>query len=102
MAHYRRVSVAGVKQFLLDTVTLCRKEGYVETLFGRRRYLPTIQSPNAAIRGRWTSKIAFGHLSSLISEYMQNVLKCIKASTVNVQLNLVHLMGMFYSNIPEF
>ncbi|PNF33561.1 hypothetical protein B7P43_G17150, partial [Cryptotermes secundus] len=40
----------GVKQFLLDTVAHCRKKGYAETLFGRRRYLPTIHSPNAAIR----------------------------------------------------
>lgn len=42
----------GVKQFLLDTVMQCRKKGYVETLFGRRRYLATICSSNAAVRAQ--------------------------------------------------
>ncbi|HVT36920.1 MAG TPA: DNA polymerase I, partial [Nevskiaceae bacterium] len=40
----------GVKQFMDGTRELSRKQGYVETLFGRRLYLPNINSRNAAVR----------------------------------------------------
>ncbi|PSN38804.1 hypothetical protein C0J52_07902 [Blattella germanica] len=42
----------GVKKYLLETVELCRREGYVETLLGRRRYLSGIHNPNSAIRAQ--------------------------------------------------
>jgi len=32
-------------------ITLARKNGYVETIMGRRRYLPDINSANATVRG---------------------------------------------------
>ena len=34
----------GVRQFLDDTVAFARENGYVQTLFGRRRYFPDISS----------------------------------------------------------
>jgi len=40
----------GVKQFMDRTREQSRKDGYVETLFGRRLYLPNINSRNAALR----------------------------------------------------
>ncbi len=40
----------GVKQFMDGTREQSRKLGYVETLFGRRLYLPNINSRNAAVR----------------------------------------------------
>jgi DNA polymerase-1 len=33
------------------TLEFCRKNGYVETVTGRRRYLPDINSSNGTIRG---------------------------------------------------
>ncbi|MBM4165476.1 MAG: DNA polymerase I [Ignavibacteria bacterium] len=39
-----------VKQFIEDTKAYCRRTGYVETLLGRRRYLPDINSKNGSIR----------------------------------------------------
>ena len=41
----------GVKKYMEDMVTLAREKGYVETLFGRRRYLPDIHSRNFNLRG---------------------------------------------------
>ncbi|NMB24451.1 MAG: DNA polymerase I [Firmicutes bacterium] len=41
---------AGVKLYLDRTVTEAREQGYVETLFGRRRYLPDITSRRWALR----------------------------------------------------
>jgi DNA polymerase-1 len=40
----------GVRAFLDGQVEMARKEGFVETLMGRRRYVPEIQSKNWNIR----------------------------------------------------
>ncbi|KJV07197.1 hypothetical protein VZ94_06360 [Methylocucumis oryzae] len=40
----------GVKQYMDSTRELARTQGYVETLFGRRLYLPDINAKNAALR----------------------------------------------------
>jgi DNA polymerase-1 len=39
-----------VKEFMQETLTMARKKGYVETMLGRRRYIPEINSPNWRIR----------------------------------------------------
>ena len=36
----------GVKKYLKDTVEQCKKQGYVKTVTGRKRFLPAINSPN--------------------------------------------------------
>jgi DNA polymerase-1 len=36
----------GVKKYMDDTIDFCLENGYVETLKGRRRYVPEIHSPN--------------------------------------------------------
>lgn len=41
---------AGVKAYLDKTIIQAKELGYVETLFGRRRYLPEIQSSNHVAR----------------------------------------------------
>jgi DNA polymerase-1 len=40
----------GVKRYMEETRRQARQSGYVETVFGRRLYLPEIQSRNAALR----------------------------------------------------
>jgi DNA polymerase-1 len=40
-----------VRQYISDTIAGARREGYVATLTGRRRYLPDINSRNQNIRG---------------------------------------------------
>jgi DNA polymerase-1 len=41
---------AGVRAYLDLQVTLAREQGYVETLFGRRRYIPEINDKNFNLR----------------------------------------------------
>ncbi|MFA4831009.1 MAG: DNA polymerase, partial [Patescibacteria group bacterium] len=41
---------AGVKKYLDQTLEFAKKEGYVETLFGRRRYIPELKSDNFQMR----------------------------------------------------
>ena len=40
----------GVKRYMDDTRAMAREQGFVETVFGRRLYLPDIGSRNAALR----------------------------------------------------
>ncbi len=40
----------GVKRFMDETRVLARDQGYVETVFGRRLYLPEIKSKNPQLR----------------------------------------------------
>lgn len=39
-----------IRSFINDTIESARENGYVETLFGRRRYLPDISARNATVR----------------------------------------------------
>ena len=39
-----------ISSYIQDTLTAARECGYVETLFGRRRYLPDINSKNGTVR----------------------------------------------------
>jgi DNA polymerase-1 len=41
----------GVKEYMINCIKLARENGYVETLFNRRRMLPDINSRNAMVRG---------------------------------------------------
>jgi DNA polymerase-1 len=40
-----------VKQYMNNSIEKAKAKGYIDTLFGRRRYLPEIHSANALIRG---------------------------------------------------
>ncbi len=40
----------GIRQYMTDTVARGRDRGYVETVTGRRRYLPDLRSANATVR----------------------------------------------------
>lgn len=39
-----------IRSFIDDTIAAARENGYVETIFGRRRYLPDINAKNATVR----------------------------------------------------
>jgi DNA polymerase-1 len=41
----------GIRKYIDDTIALARKQGYVETVVGRRRYFRDINSSNNTVRG---------------------------------------------------
>ncbi|MCQ2174136.1 MAG: DNA polymerase I [Bacteroidales bacterium] len=43
-------SFPSIRGFIDSTLDRARKDGYVRTMFGRRRYLPDLESPNAQVR----------------------------------------------------
>ncbi|MDO4948956.1 MAG: DNA polymerase I [Bacteroidales bacterium] len=40
-----------IKEYMNESIERARQKGYIETLFGRKRYLPDINSHNAVVRG---------------------------------------------------
>ena len=44
-------SYPGVKAYMDESIRKAREQGYVTTMFGRRRYLPDIHSRNQVVRG---------------------------------------------------
>jgi len=51
---------SGVKKYLDETIKLAGETGYCETLFGRRRYLPELNSPNFQLRSA-AERMAVNH-----------------------------------------
>ncbi len=45
------VRFGGVREYLRNVVELARVDGYTETIFGRRRPFPDLNSPNRVLRG---------------------------------------------------
>ncbi|MBI2053607.1 MAG: DNA polymerase I [Candidatus Sungbacteria bacterium] len=41
---------SGIREYIEKTKRLAREQGFVESLFGRRRYIPEINSPNFRVR----------------------------------------------------
>jgi DNA polymerase-1 len=72
---------AGVKRYMEETRTSARQKGFVETVFGRRLYLPEINSPNGPRRA--------GAERAAINAPMQGTAAdLIKLSMVKVQQEL--------------
>ena len=67
----------GLESFLRSSVDRCRELGYVETLMGRRRYLPAIKSTNANERSQAerqaVNSTVQGSAADLVKQAMINV-----------------------------
>jgi len=45
------IQFPGIKSYMDSTIEGARSKGYVETILGRRRYVPDVNSSNATVRG---------------------------------------------------
>jgi len=70
-----------VDKYLKQTVNKARELGYVTTLFGRRRYIPEINSPKATLR-------SFGERVAMNSPIQGTSADIIKIAMVNVDKRL--------------
>ena len=60
LAHY-----SGVRRYMEQIVEQAREQGYVETIFGRRRYLPELSSSNFNLRSfGGTGRTEYAHPGS--------------------------------------
>lgn len=76
LSHYK-----GVAEYMKRVVAQAKENGYVETLFGRRRYLPELASSNAALR-------AFGERVALNMPIQGTAADLIKIAMVRVHQGL--------------
>jgi DNA polymerase-1 len=70
-----------IRQYLDRQVEVAREEGYVETLFGRRRYIPELNSKNYNIR-------SFGERVATNSPIQGTAADLIKLAMINIQREL--------------
>ncbi|GBD31991.1 DNA polymerase I [bacterium HR33] len=72
---------AGVRRFLDSQIEKAREQGYVETLFGRRRYIPELRDSNYGIR-------AFGERTAMNSPLQGSAADLIKVAMINLHRRL--------------
>ena len=82
----------GIRDYLRDVVDQARKDGYTSTVFGRRRYLPELDSSNrnvreAAERAALNAPIQ-GSAADIIKVAMINVDEAIKAAGLKSRMLL--------------
>ena len=68
---------AGVRSFLDRTVEEAKQRGYVETIFGRRRYIPELKDKNFSVR-------AFGERTATNSPLQGSAADLIKVAMIRV------------------
>ena len=72
---------AGIKQFMENIIEKTKKEGYVETLFHRRRYVPELQSKNYMVR-------QFGNRVAMNTPIQGTAADIMKIAMINVNKEL--------------
>ncbi len=72
---------AGVRRFLDATVEQAKRMGYVETIFGRRRYIPELKDRSHAIR-------AFGERTAMNSPMQGSAADIIKVAMIRLAAEL--------------
>lgn len=75
-------SYSGVKEYISSIVAKAKAEGYVQTIYGRRRYLPDINSRNAVVR-------SFSERNAVNAPLQGSAADIIKLAMINVFKSLV-------------
>ena len=97
---------SGIKKFMEDIVEKAKHQGYVETLFGRRRYIPELESNNYMVR-QFGSRVAMnmpiqGTAADIMKIAMINVMKELKSRNMKSKIVLqVHDEMMIETALEE-
>jgi len=75
-----------VKAYMDHAIAMAREKGFVETLMGRRRYLPDIRSANAIVRG-------VAERNAINAPIQGSAADIIKLAMVNIQKKLRNRYG---------
>jgi DNA polymerase-1 len=71
----------GVKEYMENSIRIAKEKGYVETIMGRRRFLPDINSLNAIVRG-------VAERNAINAPIQGSAADIIKLAMVNIQKRL--------------
>ena len=72
-----------IKKYMDDSIEKARKNGYVETMLGRRRYLPDINSRNYAVRG-------FAERNAINAPIQGSAADMIKVAMIHIHNEMKH------------
>lgn len=75
----------GIRDYMESTIELAKKQGYVETIFGRRRYLDELKSKNGNIR-------KFGERAAINAPMQGTASDIVKKAMIEVDKALPDLM----------
>lgn len=68
----------GIRKYMDETVDFARKHGYTENIFGRRCYVPSINSKNHALRSYAERAAINGPLQSLNADIVKIAMICLQ------------------------
>uniref|UniRef100_A0A8C3LRA0 DNA polymerase theta n=1 Tax=Chrysolophus pictus TaxID=9089 RepID=A0A8C3LRA0_CHRPC len=81
----------GIQKFLQETVRNCRRDGFVQTILGRRRYLPAIRDSNPDSK-------AHAERQAVNTTVQGSAADIVKTATVNIQKRLEALSSVTKSH----
>ncbi|XP_059133121.1 DNA polymerase theta [Peromyscus eremicus] len=81
----------GINHFMRDTVKNCRRDGFVQTILGRRRYLPGIKDNNPYHK-------AHAERQAINTTVQGSAADIVKTATVNIQKQLESFHSAFKSH----
>ena len=95
---------SGVRQYMKDIVEKAKNDGYVETMYGRRRYLPELKSSNFNLRS-FGERVALnmpiqGTAADIIKIAMIRVDKALKEAGLKARL-LLQVHDELIAECPE-
>ncbi len=95
---------SGVKQYIENSIAQAREKEYVETIFGRRRYLPDINSQNAIVRG-FAERNAInapiqGSAADIVKIAMSNIYKRLNENNLKAKM-ILQVHDELNFNVPK-
>ncbi len=98
------VTFPDVKNYMDESIARARSQGYVETIFGRKRYLPDINSRNATVRG-YAERNAInapiqGSAADIIKVAMVRIFERLEKEKMRYKMNLQVLTNTFFNTVP--
>ena len=94
-----------VKAYMDKSIEIARQQGYIETIFGRKRYLPDINSRNAVVRG-YAERNAInapiqGSAADIIKVAMVRIYQRFQSESIQSKMILQVHDELNFSVIPE-
>jgi DNA polymerase-1 len=94
-----------IKEYMDKSIEIARQQGYIETIFGRKRYLPDINSRNAVVRG-YAERNAInapiqGSAADIIKVAMVRIYQRFQSESIQSKMILQVHDELNFSVIPE-
>ncbi|MBO4444307.1 MAG: DNA polymerase I [Bacteroidaceae bacterium] len=99
------LSYPDVEKYIKESIELARENGYIETIFHRKRYLPDINSHNATVRG-YAERNAInapiqGSAADIIKVAMNNIYQQFRKNNIRSKMILQVHDELNFSVYPE-